>query len=394
LDFKFNPKPDRWSWSKPVRILYAATQDDPLDLNAGSGSDYQFYHAFLRGGAEVRIVGPFEDKPALVERAYRKAHHLISTRRHAKFSLSFLRTSSRAVNAASRVYKPELIFAKNLAPLVYCRPVAPIVYRMDTTLKGSHDQWPIFSKFEYLRMLEWEKAVLRKTRLAITCSQWSADILRNFYKVPEGHILIVPNPASLPEDVLPKKLENRPKELKPVRLLLVGRDFMRKGVDIAIRTVDLLNSGGIHAELRIVGMPGRDTTHVQYLGWFNKSLESQLREYVAQYEWAHFLLHPARFEAAGIVPGEAAAFGVPTITNASGGLATTVKHNVSGIVLPPSSPAEKYAEVIKSYTLDRQAYLALCLSTRRRFEDELNWIVAGKKLCLALQDVLLKSRAQ
>jgi glycosyltransferase involved in cell wall biosynthesis len=377
-----------------VKILYAATQDDPLDLNAGSGSDYQIYHALLRGGAEVQIVGPFNDRPVLWERVYRRAHRLFSERRYAKFSMSFLRNAAQAVNSAAGSFQPDLIFAKNLAPLVYCEPLAPIVYRMDTTLKGSHDQWPIFSKFEYLRMLEWEKSVLRKTRLAITCSQWSAGILRDFYGVPASHILIVPNPASLPESILPKKPEPRPPDFKPIRLLLVGRDFLRKGVDIAIRVIEILNQDGFPAELRIVGLAGAGGAHVQYLGWFNKTMEAQLLEYVSQYRWAHFLLHPARFEAAGIVPGEAAAYGVPTITNASGGLATTVKHNVSGIVLPRGSPGEDYARVIKAYALDRQAYLDLCNSTRRRFENELNWMVAGRRICKALQDVLSESPSQ
>ena len=190
-----------------MKILYVATQDDPLDLNAGSGSDYQIYHSFLRNGAEVKIVGPFQDSPSMLEKVYRKFHRLFSRKRYAKFSMRFLRHTAAVVNEAARTYQPDLIFAKNTAPLVYCRPVAPIVYRMDTTLKGSQEQWPLFSRFEYLRMLEWEKSVLRKTSLAITCSQWSADILHDFYRVPKSDILIVPNPASLPEHVIPEKLE-------------------------------------------------------------------------------------------------------------------------------------------------------------------------------------------
>jgi glycosyltransferase involved in cell wall biosynthesis len=375
-----------------MKILYVATQDDPLDLNAGSGSDYQIYHSFLRNGAEVKIVGPFKDSPSLVERIYRKAHRLFSRRRYAKFSMRFLRQTAAVVNEAVKTYTPDLVFAKNTAPLVYCQPVVPIVYRMDTTLKGSQEQWPLFSRLEYLRMLEWEKTVLRKTSLAITCSQWSADILHGFYHVPKADILIVPNPASLPEDVLPEKLDIPKREMKPFHLLLVGREIKRKGVDIAIRVIQILNEGGIPAELRIVGLSGKDTSNVRYMGSFNKTVETELQGYVKQYQWAHFLIHPARFEAAGIVPGEAAAFGIPTITNTAGGLATTVKHNVSGIVLPANSPPEDYAKVIREYIGDIDAYMTLCKTSRQRFEEELNWKVAGNAIFQALQKLDLRKK--
>ncbi|MCE5207921.1 MAG: glycosyltransferase, partial [Chloroflexi bacterium] len=93
-----------------------------------------------------------------------------------------------------------------------------------------------------------------------------------------------------------------------------------------------------------------------------------------------FLIHPARFEAAGIVPAEAAAFGVPTITNNVGGLATTVADRVSGVVLPKHSPAESYVRVLKEYCDNPVAYHLLCETTRQRYETELNWDVVSKKL--------------
>ena len=57
---------------------------------------------------------------------------------------------------------------------------------------------------------------------------------------------------------------------------------------------------------------------------------------------AHLLLHPARFDASPIVTSEAAAFSTPTITNNSGGIATSVKHGVSGIVLARKSKPASY----------------------------------------------------
>jgi len=177
-------------------------------------------------------------------------------------------------------------------------------------------------------------------------------------------------------------------QLEPLHLLLVGKEYERKGVDIAIRTVELLNAKGVPTELRVVGQDGTDRPHVRFMGLYKKKVPEQLQAYVDQYRWAHFLIHPARFEAAGIVPGEAAAFGVPTVTNASAGLATTVKDHISGIVLPKNSPAEAYVRVFEHYLAERTEYLRLCETTRQRYEAELNYPAAGKVIYRLIEEVV------
>jgi glycosyltransferase involved in cell wall biosynthesis len=77
---------------------------------------------------------------------------------------------------------------------------------------------------------------------------------------------------------------------------------------------------------------------------------------------------------------------VPTLTNASAGLPTTVKDHVSGIVLPKGSPAEAYVEVIQHYLANRDEYNRLCQTTRQRYEAELNYDAVGTKIFQLLKD--------
>jgi len=119
-----------------------------------------------------------------------------------------------------------------------------------------------------------------------------------------------------------------------------------------------------------------------------KSNPKQLTSYVDQYKWANFLLHPARYEAAGIVCGEAAAFGVPTITNSVGGLATTGKEGISGVVLQAGSPAAEYARVIEHYINNPDEYRNLCKSTRDRYEQQLNWPTAVNRIISRMEKVI------
>jgi glycosyltransferase involved in cell wall biosynthesis len=370
-----------------MKILYVACSYSPLNYNDGSSADYELYHAFLDHGATVKIVGPLKDHPGWIELSYRKMHALFSKRRHAKYSLAFLEENRHAIAGAVNEFKPDVIFSYFSAPLARVKTEVPIVYAIDTSLIASQSNWPLFSFLEYHRMLNWERNVVRRSAAVITWSQWSAEILAENYSVPERRIFYFPIPASLPSGSLPEHLAVGSEDLLPLKLLLVGRDYQRKGVDIAIRLVKMLNDRGIETHLRIVGLNGTDTDNVRFFGNYNKADAGQLEEYINHYRWAHFLLHPARFEAAGIVPSEAAAFGVPTITNAVGGLATTVEDHRSGIVLPRHSPAESYLEVLQYY-LDRPLeYQELRRSTRLRYEEELNWSATGGKIFALMEKV-------
>jgi glycosyltransferase involved in cell wall biosynthesis len=371
-----------------LKILYATGKYSPLNPDDGSGSDYRLYHALLSQGAQLEISGPFSDKFSFLEKVYHKLHHIFSSRRPAKYSNGLLRQSAKILARTERVVKPEIIFSKNLAPLVHFKSTKPIVYMLDSTVKAFNQNWPTFSWLDYQRMFAWEKRVLKKCTLVITRSEWSRDSLVNDYRYPATQIRIVCNSASLPDELIPDKLAIPQPDFSVLRLLMVARVYQLKGIDIAMDITRQLNHAGIPTELRIVGMNGKEEPGIRFMGLFKKADPLQLKEYVDQYTWPHFLLHPARYDASPIVTAEAAAFGVPTLTNAVGGIATTVKDGVSGVVLPAHSPAEEYIRVIQYYLAHPGEFQALRRSTRSRFEQELNWQAAGKRIYGFLQELI------
>lgn len=375
--------------SEPMKVLYIANTYDPLKHSDGSGTDYDIYQTFLEHGLEVSIVGPFNYPPTRIERIFGRLQRLVSKYRPAKYSRSYLQQSAREVESAIEKYQPDIMFSFFSAPLVKANFNVPLVYMLDTTLIGQQAQWPIFSKLATAQMLRSERRVIRKSKKVITLSKWSAEILEKDYNVPCEDLTYFPIPASIPIAAVPNQIEIEKSMSEGVNILLVGRDFRRKGVDIAVEVVRLLNEKGIPSVLRIVGLQGKNTQQVEYMGSYNKTLPDQLKGYLDQYRWAHFLIHPARFEAAGIVPGEAAAFGAPTLTNASGGLATTVEDGVSGVVLPKGKPAEAYVEVVAEYYNDPESYFKLRRTTRTRYDQELNWRRAGDKIVGVLRQAFV-----
>ena len=372
-----------------MKLLYATGRYNPLKHDEGSGEDYNLYQSFLNNGFSMEIVGPLEDRPGVVEKIYRKFHVVFSKKRYAKYSSSLLKNTSNEVHKTLAWFQPDVLFSHNLSAFVKLQNSdVPIVYMMDAPLMGTEAQWPLFSQLEYKRMLAWEKTVLHKATRIVTRSQWAIDYLTNEYNIPNHKIVLIQAASSLPERVIPSAAQIGLLNLDPLHLLLVGRVYKLKGIDTAIEIVNHLNQTGIKAELRIVGLDGDEGENYKFMGSFKKTDEQALNNYADQYRWAHFLLHPARYDSAPIVTAEAAAFGVPTLTNAVGGIATTVQDGVSGKVLPALSPAEEYVKLIRYYVEHPDEYRKLRLSSRERYERELNWKVVGDSVVGVIRQVV------
>jgi len=226
-------------------------------------------------------------------------------------------------------------------------------------------------------MQGWERTVIDKAAHILTFSDANAAVLKSYYKKPAEQVTVHPVPSALPENLC-QFVEKSLNPSEPIRLLLVGKAFHRKGVDIAIETTQILNDIGIPTHLRVVGQDGPSSDNVSFMGLYLKNDLETKTAYIENYRWAHFHLFPSRFDTAGITPSEAAGFGVPTITNAAGGLATTVKDGVSGIVLPENSPANRYVDVIKHYVENPQDYQVLRQTTYQRYKTQLTWDVLGE----------------
>ena len=364
-----------------MRILYVAGRWDPTVQNEYSGSDFGAYHMLIKQpNTDVKLVEPLDDTPNLVERFIFKIYHLIYKKRLIKYFPSSLRKTGKIVQQAIEEHQPDVIFSKYSAPLVHVKIDRPFVYMCDSTVKWTKDIWPVFSKIGFSIMEKWEaKSILACNRL-ITFSNASAEVIISDYNKEPERIEVMPIPAYIPKHLIPAKEGNDKLLRNKLNLLLVGKRFKLRGMDIAIEVVQLLNQKGCPTTLHIVGLDGDNREHVKFMGVFNKEDPDEIKAYFDNFIWADMLIHPSRFHSAGIVISEAAAFGLPTITNASGGLATTVVNNVTGIVLPKDSPPNRYVEAILSLKNDRERFQNFRTAARERFDNKLNWESSGKHL--------------
>jgi len=373
-----------------MKVLYAALRHDPGNPDLASGVDHNFYTAFLREGMEVRVVGPFVDPPPLFERVLKKLYIAASGKRYLKWDLQSVWRSSQALNQFEKSWHPDIVFSIFPAPLAFYTGNAPCIFNTDTTFQGWQEGGAGFGDLA-LRTLVWiERRAIRRSAKIIAFSDWCKREIIKRHGVDAHKIEVCPMPSALPTHVVPRNFESIgiKKLTQPLKLLLVSRDYHRKGVDIGIEIVKGLNSNGIAAELTVCGIKGKaNCRFVQFVGPYRKSDPTQLQQYVELYRQAHFLIHPARFDPSPIVPAEAAAFGVPTITNDAGGIATSAKDGVSGVVLPKHSAPEAYVKVIQGLLKNPERYNELCRTARERYENEQNWEVAGKRIVQILKEV-------
>jgi glycosyltransferase involved in cell wall biosynthesis len=363
-----------------VKVLYIANRWDPRVQDEYSGNDYGAYHAIKKQpGVQLELVGPFNFPPGLLERIYNRIPFRFN-KRPVKHTNSYLRKSANLVQDAIDTFQPDVIFSKYCASLVYVNTNIPLVYMCDSTIVWARASAQEFSSTAYNKMEKWEEKVIRMAKKVITFSHANANVITHTYGKSHDDIVVFPIPAQIPKTLLPDKASIKKSVNDKIHLLFVGKRYHLRGLDIAIKVVQHLNVLGVPAELRIVGMEGENSENVFFKGVYHKKQAGAIEAYVENYQWAHLLIHPSRFHSAGIVISEAAGFGVPAITNDVGGLATTVKHGVTGVVLPANSSARFYAESIKSLLEDEERYHAMQVAARSRFDEELHWDVAGEKL--------------
>ena len=373
-----------------MKILYLPGRWDPTKQTEYSGSDYGAYQMLLKQpGAELSLVSPIEDQPTMLEKAIFKVYRSIYKKEFIKYYPSSLRSIGKRVDQAIANIQPDVIFSKYSAPVVKANIDRPFVYMCDSTVPWVKDIWPSFSKLGFQIMERWEAKSIRVSDRIITFSKASADFIIRYYHQDPAKVLVFPIPAYIPSHILPDKGQIQKEIGQPLKLLLVGKRYHLRGVDIAIEVVNNLNKRHCPTKLSIVGMTGENQNFVRFEGVYNKENPQELESYFNFFKTADLLIHPSRFHSAGIVISEAAGFGLPTITNASGGLATSVQHERTGLVLPENSPPSVYVDAILKLVKDKPRYQNFRRAARERFDKELNWEIAGQNLYEIIKKVHL-----
>ncbi|TWT97617.1 D-inositol 3-phosphate glycosyltransferase [Botrimarina colliarenosi] len=254
----------------------------------------------------------------------------------------------------------------------------PIIYVTDATADLLQSYYPNridLSEAELRAIHESERRMIARADRICVPTDWVAESVLNRYQAETQKVSIAEWGANLPAFPEPNPT-SLPKEGEPLELLLVGLDWRRKGADIAVRTADVLNAAGIETRLTVVGAklpPDLQRPYVRVLGQLSRMSRSEAKQLDGLLRRTTLLIHPARAECYGHVLCEAMAFGAPVVATDTGGISQCVKHGQTGMLLPPGSTPEEFAESILSIVSDGSRYAAMRHAAAADFRARLNW---------------------
>lgn len=179
-------------------------------------------------------------------------------------------------------------------------------------------------------------------------------------------------------------LERRPEpapppplgEGRPVELLFIGREWLRKGGPIALAVQARLRADGVDARLTIVGCDpaeaqGRPGVVVH--PYLDKNRPADARRLDALLDAAHVLLLPTRADCTPMVIAEANAHGMPVMASDVGGIPTLLADGRNGRLMSLEADAEAWTAALRELLADGAAYRALRASSATFCRRTLDW---------------------
>ncbi len=280
----------------------------------------------------------------------------------------------------------DVIFAPNASvEIANLATNIPIVYSTDMNWADIVDYYPSCSAlFEFARLEgdRIEAAAIGKASELIFPSTWAARTAVDYYNADPRKIHCIPFGANFEEgDVPPREAALRHSLDRGINLLWVGVDWQRKGGVTAYECLLGLLNKGVEARLVVCGCvpPGRYRhPRLEVVPFLSKRDPAQRRRLSELFLEANFFLFPTAAEGFGVVLCEASAHGLPCLVRDTGGVGGAVKDGENGYLLPSDAKGEQYAEKILTIVQDRSVYDELVRTSRRAYEEKLNWDAWGR----------------
>ena len=356
---------------------------DHLDRNAWSGT--LFYMQRALKARDIQVVSLREAKKiSLGQKILQKISRYIGKNNGSSEpkigSVSYLAECHKLTSVVEKKLAQtpcDVIFAPVASrELMFHNASIPIIYLSDVTFSLYRQLYEVgFDKQECDWASKEESIAISKASKLFYSSQWAADSAISDYQAEAQKIEIIPFGANLDTPPLAEEaLAKKPNST--CRLLLIGKDWYRKGGDIAFQTLISLLQKGVDAELVVVGcVPPAEIKHDKLIviPYLNKNVPQERKKLDKLFLSSHFFILPTRADCSPIVTCEANAFGLPVLTTDVGGIPTIIKEGKNGYMLSLSASGDAYADLIIENFSEESVYDNLRHSSRKEYETRLNW---------------------
>jgi glycosyltransferase involved in cell wall biosynthesis len=191
-----------------------------------------------------------------------------------------------------------------------------------------------------------EQRVVGRASLLVCNSEFTADAVRTAYAVPSDKIRVVHKAVDTTHFRRPDSLpgDPRPARHTGTRLIFIGADWHRKGLDTLLEAMALMARKVPGLSLAVIG-PDRDDVALESL-IASLGLQENVdvlgripTDLVALHLWhSDIFVLPSRREALGVAVLEAMAAGVPVVAASVGGIPEILRPETEGLLVPPDQP--------------------------------------------------------
>jgi glycosyltransferase involved in cell wall biosynthesis len=306
----------------------------------------------------------------------------------------YLAALARAMEAWARESRLDAIVCPTTVPVTRYRGSVPVVVVADQVFPSALGSYLAcaFPRYHRQGLAQEREALAQCAAASFPTYEAAAAAVRDCGADP-ARVHVIPWGANLPVEPLREEIERavRSRARDVCSLVFIGREWERKGGDLVLATFETLRSRGVPARLTIIGSsPPIDVSEaVRVIPFLDKQSENGWREFSDILAAAHLLFVPSRAEAYGQVYCEAAAFGVPSVARAVGGVPSLVADGRAGILVDAGTvTAEEIAARIAALWSDRAAYETMALAARDDYEQRLNWTRFGERFSEVVDRVI------
>lgn len=368
------------------RIAYL-TSKDPADKRESSGVYYYQSAELKKYSTKFIYLGPVNSLLiSLIRKFFNFLRKFLNKKYNHTHSIIISKLYGRIYSKMLKGSEFDFIFAdKSSCEIAFLKTDIPVIYSTDATFAQLNNYYPEYSnlfRFSEKESNLIEQKAINLASMVICASGWAANSVVNDYSFPAERVHVIPRGANIDKapdrNIVLNKLKT-----EVCRLVFVGKDYKRKGFDIAYRTMDYIRSKNVPVKLVAVGCsPPAEfiDEDVEIVKFIDKNSKEGMEQFDSIMFSSDFYLLPTRAECMGIAFCEAAAYGLPVITTDTGGVTEVVKDGINGYALDYDADHAEYGERILSIYQSDEEYYSLISSSRNYFEKRLNWSVWGKSL--------------
>lgn len=370
------------------------TRHNTRDVKSWSGAAYYMAKSFEDKGIEVDRIDQLPATTRQSQFVMRVLRKITKKTYYADRTPQSIALTSREAQQRLNKSSADIVLTTQYPPIAFLETQKPIVFWNDAVfaqLLGYYQNMRMPPRWHYNDIYRLEKVALQKAKALVFCSDWARNGTKDTYGIDMSKMHVVPYGSNL--EVPPAfNSERKLSHGEPVRLLCVGYEWHRKGMDLACELARKLNSIGIRCQLDIVSQEFLDSSSnrdgIVFHGILRKDVPSEAERMAELYQNAHFFLFPSRAECLGLVIAEANAHSLPVIGSDAGGIPTGINMPLGGLTFSLDNWVDNAAYAVKRFAMNPMEYAAACDSAYKNFSTRLNWGNAADSMLKILANLI------